>query len=84
MKITFRALAAVAVGMLILMSAAAEADARPGISPNEAGRLRYQVQQYHQMKRHAGADGLITRAEQARLNHKAQQLRRMIRRAGTS
>jgi hypothetical protein len=30
------------------------------------------------MKRIAGADGVITRAEQARLDHQAQQLRRMI------
>lgn len=84
MKITFRTLAAVAVGTMILMSAAADADTRPGISPNEAKRLRYQVQQYHQMQRYAGADGLVTRAEQARLNQKAQQLRRLIQKAKTN
>lgn len=84
MKITFRTLAAIAVGTMILMSAAADADTRSGISPNEAKRLRYQVQQYHQMKRYAGADGLITRAEQARLNQKAQQLRRLIQKAKTN
>lgn len=78
MKITFRTIAAIAVGTMILVSAAADADTRPGISPDEAKRLRYQVQQYRQMKRYAGADGLITRAEQARLNHKAGQLRRLI------
>lgn len=66
MKPKLRMLAAIAVGTLILMSVAADADARPGINPNEARWLRHQVQQYHQMKRHAGADGLITRAEQAR------------------
>ena len=59
MKITFRMVAAIAVGTMILMSAAADAGTRPGISPNEAKRLRYQVQQYQQMKRYAGADGLI-------------------------
>jgi hypothetical protein len=84
MKITFRTLAAIAVGTMILMSAAAHADTRPGINPDEAGRLRYQVQQYQQMKRYAGADGLITRAEQARLNHKAEQLRRLIMHAKTN
>lgn len=78
MKITFRMVAAIAVGTMILASAAADADTRPGISPDEAKRLRYQVRQYHQMQRHAGADGLITRAEQARLNHKAGRLRRLI------
>ena len=84
MKITFRMVAAIAVGTLILMSAAADADTRPGISPNEAKRLRYQVQQYHQMQRYANADGLVTRAEQARLNQKAQQLRRLIQKAKTN
>jgi len=84
MKITFRMVAAIAVGTMILMSAAADADTRPGISPNEAKRLRYQVQQYHQMQRYANADGLVTRAEQARLNQKAQQLRRLIQKAKTN
>jgi hypothetical protein len=84
MKITFRMVAAIAVGTMILMSAAASAGTRPGISPDEAKRLRYQVQQYHQMQRYAGADGLITRAEQARLNHKAAQLRRLIQLAKTN
>ena len=56
----------------------------PGISPDEAKRLRYQVQQYHQMQRYAGADGLITRAEQARLDHKVGQLRRLIQLAKTN
>jgi hypothetical protein len=78
MKITFRMVAAIAVGTMILMSAAANADTRPGINPDEAKRLRYQVQQYQQMKRYAGADGLITRAEQARLDHKAGQLRKLL------
>ena len=84
MKITFRMVAAIAVGTMILVSAAADADTRSGLSPDEAKRLRYQVQQYHQMQRHAGADGLITRAEQARLNHKAGQLRRLIQIAKTN
>jgi hypothetical protein len=84
MKITFRMVAAIAVGTMILMSAAADAGTRPGIGPNEAKRLRYQVQQYQQMKRYAGADGLVTRAEQARLNHKAEQLRRLIQTAKTN
>jgi len=84
MKFTFRTLAAIAVGTIILMSVAADADTRSGISPNEAKRLRNQMQQYHQMKRYAGADGLVTRAEQARLNHKAQQLRRLIQKAKTN
>lgn len=72
MKITFRMVAAIAVGTMILMSAAADAGTRPGISPDETKRLRYQVQQYHQMQRYAGADGLITRAKQARLRTQAQ------------
>ncbi|HEY7739939.1 MAG TPA: hypothetical protein VIB01_04930 [Steroidobacteraceae bacterium] len=78
MKLKFRTLAAVAIGTLILVSAAADAGTRPGITPDEAQRLRYQAQQYQVMKRIAGADGVITRAEQARLDHQAQQLRRMI------
>jgi len=84
MKITFRLVAAIAVGSMILMSAAADAGTRPGIGPDEVKRLRYQVQQYHQMKRYAGADGVVTRAEQARLNQKAQQLRRLIHKAKTN
>lgn len=84
MKITLRMVAAIAVGTMILMSAAADADPRPGIGPDEAKRLRYQVQQYRQMQRYAGADGLITRAEQARLNHKAAQLRRLLQAAQTN
>lgn len=84
MKLKFRTLAAVAIGTLILVSAAAEAGTRSGITPDEAQRLRYQAQQYQQMKRLAGADGVITRAEQARLDHKAQQLRRMIQKAKTN
>ena len=78
MKLKFRTLAAIAIGTLILVSAAADAGTRSGITPEEAQRLRHQVQQYQTMKRHAGADGVITRAEQARLGHKARQLRRMI------
>jgi hypothetical protein len=78
MKLKFRTLAAVAIGTLILVSAAADAGTRSGITPDEAQRLRYQAQQYQVMKRIAGADGMITRAEQARLDHQAQQLRRMI------
>jgi hypothetical protein len=78
MKLKFRTLAAVAIGTLILVSAAADAGTRSGITPDEAQRLRYQAQQYQVMKRIAGADGMITRAEQARLDRQAQQLRRMI------
>lgn len=81
MKPRIRTLAAIAVGTLILVSAAAEAGTRSGISGDEAARLRNQAQQYQKMKRHAGADGVITRAEQARLNHKAQQLRRLLQKA---
>ena len=44
MKITFRTLAAIVVGTMILMSAAADADTRPGISPNEAARLDHKAQ----------------------------------------
>lgn len=85
MKPKFRRLAAIAVGIAILVSTAADASTRgSGISPNEAQRLRYQFQQYQQMKRYAGANGLVTRAEQARLNHKAQQLRRLIQKAKTN
>ena len=84
MKFKFRTLAAIAVGTMILMSASADANPRSGVTPDEAKRLRYQVQQYQQMKRYAGADGLITRAEQVRLNHKAQQLRRMMQIAKTN
>lgn len=84
MKRKLRTLAAIAVGTLILVSAAADAGTRSGITPDEAQRLRYQAQQYQRMKRYAGADGVITRAEQARLNHKAQQLRRMIQAAKTN
>ncbi len=62
MKITFRMVAAVAVGTMILVSAAADAGTRPGINPDEARRLRYQVQQYHQMQRHAGADSRVHRS----------------------
>ena len=84
MKPILRTLAAIAVGSMILVSVAAEAGTRSGITPNEAKRLRYQVQQYQQMKRLAGADGLITRAEQARLQHKAAQLRRLLQKAKTN
>ena len=82
MKRIFRRLGAIAVGVAILVSASADASTRgSGISPGEAQRLRHQAQLYQQMKRYAGADGVITRAEQARLNHKAQSLRRLIRKA---
>lgn len=84
MKLKVRTLAAIAVGTLILVSVSADASTRSGITPNEAARLRYQAGLYQQMKRYAGADGVITRAEQARLNHKAQQLRRMIQKAKTN
>jgi len=77
-----RTLAAIAVGVAILVSASAEAATRgSGIAPSEAQRIRWQSQQYQQMKRCAGADGMITRAEQARLKHQAQKLRRMIQAA---
>lgn len=39
MKITFRLVAAIVVGTMILMSAAADAGTRSGISPDEAKRL---------------------------------------------
>jgi len=82
MKRKLRTLAAIALGVAILVSAAADASDRgSGITPNEAQRLRYQVQQYHKMQRIAGSDGQITRAEYARLKHKQQQIRRMIQAA---
>ncbi len=81
MKLRIRTLAAIAIGTLILMSAAADAGTRSGITPDEAKRLRHQAGQYQKMKRYAGADGVVTRAEQARLNHKAQQLRSLIQKA---
>lgn len=85
MKPKFSTLVAIALGAAILMSAAADASNRgSGITPNEAQRLRYQVQQYHQMQRIAGSDGQITRAEYARLKHKQQQIRRMIQAAKTN
>lgn len=84
MKLKLRTLAAIAVGTLILVSAAADAGTRSGITPTEAQRLRHQVQQHHLMKRLAGADGVITRAEKARLEQKARQLRRMIQAAKTN
>lgn len=62
MKITFRMVAAIVVGTMILMSAAADAGTRSGISPDEAKRLRNQVQQYHQMQRYAGADARVQRS----------------------
>ncbi|MGE0031585.1 MAG: hypothetical protein AB7T20_10740 [Steroidobacteraceae bacterium] len=52
MKITLRMVAAIAVGTMILVSAAADAGTRTDISPDAAKRLRYQAQQYHQMQRH--------------------------------
>ena len=44
MKITFRTLAAIAVGTMILMSAAADAGTRPGIGPDEARRPDHEVE----------------------------------------
>ena len=77
-----RILVAIAIGTAILHTVSADASERgSGITRNEAQRLRFQVQQYHQMQRIAGSDGTISRAEQARLNHKAQQLRRKIQAA---
>ncbi len=84
MKLKLRTLAAIAVGAWILVSAAADASTQSGITPDEAKRLRFQVQNYQTMKRLAGADGNISRAEQMRLNHNAQQLRRMIQAAKTN
>jgi orotidine-5'-phosphate decarboxylase len=83
MKLRLRTLAAIAIGATIVMAAAADASPRSGIDGDEAKRLRHQVQQYQKMKRHAGLDGVITRAEQARLDHKAQQLRRLLQKAKT-
>ena len=84
MKLKLRTLAAIVIGATIVMAAAADAGQRSGIDGDEAKRLRSQVQQCQKMKRHAGADGIITRAEQARLDHKAQQLRRLLQKAKTS
>jgi hypothetical protein len=85
MKQKLRLLAALAIGVAILHSVAADASTRgSGITQDEAQRLRFQVQQYHQMQRIAGSDGTITRAEAARLKHKQQQLRRMIQAAKTN
>jgi len=72
MKPKFSTLVAITIGAAILMSTAADAGNRgSGIAPNEAQRLRYQVQQYHKMQRIAGADGQITRAEYARLKNQS-------------
>jgi hypothetical protein len=80
-----RLLIAVAVGVAILRSVAADAGERgSGITRNEAQRLRYQVHQLHRMQRIAGSDGTISRAENARLTHKQQQIRRMIQAAKTN
>lgn len=85
MKPKFRILVAIVVGTGILVSVSADAGNRgSGITPNEAQRLRYQVQQYHQMQRIAGSDGTISRAEYARLKNKQQQIRRMIQAAKTN
>lgn len=63
MKPLYRTLLAIAVGTAILVSVSAKASDRgTGITPNEAQRLRHQVQQYHEMQRIAGADGTISRA----------------------
>ncbi len=84
MKPKFSTLVAIAIGTAILMSASADASNRgSGITPDEAKRLRYQVQQYHKMQRIAGSDGTISRAEYARLKNKQQQIRRMIQAAKT-
>lgn len=85
MKQKFRILVAIAVGTAILHSVSADASNRgSGITPNEAQRLRYQVQQYHKMQRIAGSDGTISRAEYARLQNKQQQIRRLIQAAKTN
>jgi len=85
MKPKFRTLVAIAVGTAILVSVSADASNRgSGITPNEAQRLRYQVQQYHKMQRIAGSDGTISRAEHARLQNKQQQIRRLFQAAKTN
>lgn len=85
MKPLLRTLLALAVGVAILHSVAADASNRgSGITRNEAQRLRHQVQQYHKMQRITGSDGTISRAEYVRLKHKQQQIRRMIQAAKTS
>lgn len=85
MNSKLRFLLALAIGVAILKSVAAEASARgPSITPNEAQHLRHQVQQYHQMQRIAGAEGNISRAEYARLKNQQQQIRRMIQTARTN
>ena len=85
MKPKFRTLVAIAIGTAILVSVSADASNRgSGITPDEAQRLRYQVQQSHKMQRIAGSDGTISRAEYARLKNKQQQIRRMIQAAKTN
>ena len=85
MKQKFRTLVAIAIGTAILVSVSADASNRgSGITPNEAQRLRYQVQQYHKMQRIAGSDGTVSRAEYARLKNKQQQIRRLIQAAKTN
>jgi len=85
MKQKFRTLVAIAIGTAILVSVSADASNHgSGITPNEAQRLRYQVQQYHKMQRSAGSDGTISRAECARLKNKQQQIRRLIQATKTN
>ena len=85
MKPKLRTLVAIVVGTALLVSVSADASNRgSGITPNEAQRLRNQVQQYHKMQRIAGSDGTISRAECARLKNKQQQIRRLIQATKTN
>ncbi len=50
----------------------------PGITPGEAARIRFQVQQHHHMQRRAAADGEISRHEHIVLARDAAQVRQLI------
>jgi hypothetical protein len=54
------------------------------ISRMEAGRIRHQVHEHKQLQRMAGADGVVTRREQARLNYDAAKVRALIHKAKTN
>jgi hypothetical protein len=56
----------------------------PGVSPTEAARIRFQVNQHHQMQRRANSDGGVSRREQAALARDAAQVRHLIKAAKTN
>ena len=54
------------------------------INPNEAARIRHQVQQHQQMQRRANADGSVSPGEQSALARDAAQVRDLIQTARTN